>query len=329
MIQHWLHQIDKQVLLQNAPEGSIGHRLLDLKADSLIEDYPIAFVHKNMPMNFHHRVALGELSDHFDSSFIDLGYLRNGSDQSVSNLFKDLGKSHIIIFTGGNSDTSNMIINTLRSKTSKQKHVLVTDKVQETDAEQTNYIGVQRHLNTKDQLNELHDATTLSLGQVKSNITKVEPLIRSAHHLTINLHALDHTCLLNNAKNLTGLSIYEICQILKYAGAAPHLKSVHFQTNECKATEIGKLLALLSWYYLEGFEQATSEDVFDDNNKKVVVYLESLDTEITFVQGNRSGKWWLKNPGENENSAFIPCTYEDYQTVCQNQVPDKFLVYFD
>ncbi len=329
MIHHWLHTIERDVLNNtNVLEGQIGHRLFSIPDKPYIEDYPIAFIFKNMPMNFHFRKAFDQLQDHFSIKFIDLGHLRNNDIQSITNLLKDLGQSHRIMFIGGDLEVSNEIINTFRSKTATQRHCLISDVVSANDAEQTSFLGLQRHLNNTSSLSMLDDTKALSLGQIKSNPEKVEPMIRNAQHVSLNLDSLDHTCLRNTAKNLTGLSIYNICQMFKYVGAA-QTKTIHIQTNDMKAPDVAELCALLSWYFLEGAETAMQEDVHDKSNKSYVVYIDSLDTDITFIQGKKTGKWWLKNPGNNDSGEYIPCSYEDYETVCQNDIPNKFLAYFD
>lgn len=330
MIHHWLHTIERNVLNStNVSEGQIGHRLFSIPDKPYIEDYPIAFIFKNMPLNFHFRQSFDQLQDHFNTKFIDLGHLRNNDINSVTNLLKDISKSHRIIFIGGDMEVSNAILNTFRSNTSTQRHCYISDLVATNDAERNTYLGLQRHLNNKESLSKLDDTKALSLGQIKSSPEKVEPMIRNAHHISLNLNALDHTCLRNTAKNLTGLSIFEICQMFKSIGSVQSIQTIHLQTNEMKAPDVADLCALLCWYFLEGAEHAMLEDVHDQTNKSYIVYIESLDTDITFIQGNKTGKWWLKNPGTIESGEYIPCSYEDYQTVCQNDIPNKFLAYFE
>ncbi len=329
MIHHWLHTIERTVLNNtNVSDKQIGHRMASIPDKPYIEDYPIAFIFQNMPLNFHFRKAFDQLNDHFSTKFIDLGHLRNKDIKSITNLLKDLSQSHRIVFVGGDINVSNAIINTFRSKTTTQRHCLISDVVTDNDAEQNTYLGLQRHLNALPTLKNLDDTMALSLGQIKANPAKVEPMLRNAQHLSLNLNALDHTCLPQAAKNLTGLSIYEICQIFKYVGSTS-TKTIHIQTNEFKAPEIAELCSLLTWYFLEGAETAMQEDVYDKSNKEYVVYIDSLDADLTFIQGKKTGKWWFKNPGQNESGEYIPCSFEDYETVCQNDIPNKFLAYFD
>ena len=41
----------------------------------------------------------------------------------------------------------------------------------------------------------------------------------------------------------------------------------------------------------------------------------------TFLQSKRTGRWWMQLP----NKKFIPCSYKDYVTASQNEIPERWL----
>jgi hypothetical protein len=51
-----------------------------------------------------------------------------------------------------------------------------------------------------------------------------------------------------------------------------------------------------------------------------------------FWKSNLTGRWWMELPYKNtkytREQHLVPCTYNDYQMACNDELPDKFMKYY-
>jgi len=175
------------------------------------------------------------------------------------------------------------------------------------------------------------------LGLVRSNISQTEPLIRDSDIVSIDISSIkqsDAPGHYNSSPN--GLYSEEICQIARYAGISDRLSSFGiydynptFDINK----QTAKLAAQIIWFFIEGFLHRKNEYPTQsiDYCKKFIVNIDSISEELVFYKSPKTERWWVEIPMPNTKSEepfIISCSYEDYRKACGQEIPEKWLRYF-
>lgn len=174
------------------------------------------------------------------------------------------------------------------------------------------------------------------LGVVKENIKELEPLVRDSDMLTFDVSAIQaHYCPGATDSKVYGLTGEEACQICWYAGLNDKLSSIGIYGYDVnRDTEDRKtafVLATMIWYFIEGFYSRRGDKNF--RSVDYLVYEVSLGGEpstIKFYKSKISEKWWMEVPHPEEPAGFmrsrmIPCSYSDYETALQGEVPVRWI----
>ncbi len=174
------------------------------------------------------------------------------------------------------------------------------------------------------------------LGQVKADMKEVEPVIRNADMLTIDIGSVRAADAPGNS-NATpnGFNGEDICAITRYAGLSDKLSSIGiYEYNPLKDGDgqTAFLIAEMIWYILEGFCNRKGDGASKDN-AEVLKYIVATSTdaeEITFYKNLKSDRWWMDVPyPESKLSKYrrhqlVPCSYSDYQEACNDGIPEKW-----
>ncbi len=187
---------------------------------------------------------------------------------------------------------------------------------------------------TPDRLKDFIDKSgyeSLRLGFVRSNLSFVEPQIRDA-----NLISLDMGCVRqSDAPGVTlpspnGFFGHEICQLARYAGTASDIKvfgifelSPENDTNNHTA----HLAAQTIWYFLDGVSIQVRESPQNGSSTKFIVNMDSAGQDITFYKSLKTERWWMEIPAINPVTGLnylVACNYEDYQMASTNEIPDRW-----
>jgi arginase family enzyme len=193
-------------------------------------------------------------------------------------------------------------------------------------------LGHQLHLTdyvNTDLISKLyHDA--LRLGEIRSNITQVEPILRDSDIVSFDISAVrqsDAPGFFNPSPS--GFSSEEACQLAKYSGLSDRANVFGlFETNPKYDTrdQTSDLAAQVIWYFLDGFSCRKPEFPESENKnfKTFIVGHSDLDYEITFYKSLVSERWWMEipNPNKDNNTTLVSCSYSDYQNACEQEVPD-------
>lgn len=174
------------------------------------------------------------------------------------------------------------------------------------------------------------------VGQVRQDMEEVEPIVRNADMLSFDISAIRQSDAPGN-RNASPNGFYgeEACQIVRYAGLSEKLSSVGFyEVNPTadKDNQTTHLTAQMIWYFIEGFSNRKSDNPVINKSDflKYRVALKDDQYEIVFHKSIKSGRWWMEVPylpkkgSRYERQHLVPCSYKDYQTACNVEMPDRW-----
>ncbi len=196
-------------------------------------------------------------------------------------------------------------------------------------------IGYQTYFNSQDEI-ELLDSLffeTYRLGEVVNAIQVVEPLMRDADIVSIDLSSIKNAeAPANNNGTPNGFTGAEICAISRYAGISDKVTSFGIYEYNSKfdtKNQTAQLISQMIWYFIEGVNYRAKDYPFGlkDNYQKFIVPID--DQVLNFHKSNKSGRWWMEiNLNENnkfKRHALIPCTYQDYVSATNQEIPDRWI----
>jgi arginase family enzyme len=176
---------------------------------------------------------------------------------------------------------------------------------------------------------------TFRLGQVRSDISEIEPVIRAADLITTDLSAIRQADGPASTKpSPNGFSGEEMCQAMMYAGLSDRVSSLGIFEYDEKADNAGQsahLMAQMVWYFAEGVslrkDDLPGED--EENFTRYRVTIPEQDEELVFMKNRQTGRWWIELPVDGKNARFsrhhyLPCSIRDYEQACRNEVPERW-----
>jgi formiminoglutamase len=174
------------------------------------------------------------------------------------------------------------------------------------------------------------------IGQMRTNLQDIEPVIRQADMLSFDVTAIRSADAPGNIHAQPfGLTGEEACQICWYAGLNEKLSSIGFyeynpllDDASCKTASV---IATMVWYFIEGYYHRKSEQNFRSNDfLKYVVAMPAHPETIIFYKSKRTEKWWMEIPYPEgleryARNSIVPCSYTDYQTATRGEVPERYI----
>ena len=196
-------------------------------------------------------------------------------------------------------------------------------------------IGYQTYFNAQEEIDLMDNLyfESYRLGQVSNDITSVEPALRDANIVSIDLSSVKGAEVsLNQKYSPNGLDGKEICAIARYAGISNKVTSLGiYEYKPSKDDEItSMLISQIIWYFIEGVNFRVKDDEFSDENsfQKFITLVESQ--ELIFYKSNLTGRWWIEIPFLSEvnnklkRHTLLPCMHQDYLDACNNIIPERW-----
>ena len=314
----------------------------------------------NVRKHLYRLTSLNGSSKIIDLGNLKIGATTQDTYFALSSILEDLIKNNILpIIIGGSQDLT--YANFLAYKNLEQTVNIVTVDskfdlgVPDEDLNSQNFltkiilhqpnylfnysnIGYQSYFIDKDE-NELMNKLffdTYRLGQVQKNIEEVEPIVRNADILSFDISAIRQSEAPGN-KNASPNGFYgeQACQITRYAGLSDKLTSIGFyelNPEEDNNGQTAHSVAQMIWYFIDGVNYRKKDFPVGTrkNYLKYMVNIQDGKNEVVFYKSDKSERWWMDVPYPShkkikyERHLLIPCSYDDYQTACNNEVPDRW-----
>lgn len=174
------------------------------------------------------------------------------------------------------------------------------------------------------------------IGQMRTNLGEMEPVIRNADMLSFDISAIRSADAPGNRyAQPFGLTGEEACQICWYAGLTEKLSSIGFYEYNPEQDDAHKktasVIATMVWYFIEGYYHRKNEQNFKGNDFLKYVVSMPVDPEVlTFYKSKMSEKWWMEVPYPSglerySRNSIVPCSYNDYQTAQRGEVPERYI----
>jgi len=174
------------------------------------------------------------------------------------------------------------------------------------------------------------------LGQVQKNIEDVEPIVRNADIISIDVSAIRQSESPGNSNaSPNGFYGEQACQISRYAGLSDKLTSIGFYEVNPEFDNNGQtahLVAQMIWYFIDGVNNRKKD--FPVGSRKTYtkyrVNIQNGENELIFYKSDKSERWWMDVPYPShqkikyERHLLVPCSYKDYQTACDDEMPDRW-----
>lgn len=195
-------------------------------------------------------------------------------------------------------------------------------------------IGYQTYHNSQEEIDLMENLyfEAYRLGEVSSNITSVEPLMRDADIVSIDMKSIKASELSSRQKfSPNGFDGKQICAICRYAGISNKVSSFgifeYKSSNEDEITEM--LISQMMWYFIEGVSCRIIDAEFsneDEYNKFTVIVDEY---ELIFYNNKITSRWWIEILGNGSNTklkqtTLLPCTLDDYEKAKNGDIPDRW-----
>ncbi len=179
---------------------------------------------------------------------------------------------------------------------------------------------------------------TYRLGNVRANMQDVEPMVRNADMISIDISAIRQTDAPGNMNTTpNGFLGEEMCMITRYAGLSDKLSSIGFYEYNPDMDFNGQtahLIAQMIWYFVDGFYSRMNDYPIDKKSldyKKFMVKLSNQQDELVFYKSNKSDRWWMEVDctatvkAKYERHYLVPCSYHDYEKALSDDVPERWL----
>ena len=195
-------------------------------------------------------------------------------------------------------------------------------------------IGCQVYFNSQEEVDLMEQLffETYRLGDVVADLSVVEPVLRDADMVCIDLGAIKASNLSYYHNSANGFDGREICALARYTGISDRVSSFgvygffNFQEHDAASMLVGQVL----WYFIEGVNRRSHERVVR-NQPGVLHYSVPIDGEIlSFYKSSRTERWWIEIPfisgidNKLKRHTLLPCDYRDYENACNQIMPERW-----
>lgn len=197
-------------------------------------------------------------------------------------------------------------------------------------------LGYQTYFNSQEEISLLDKLyfESYRLGELTADMSKVEPVMRDADLVSIDVNAVENLQICNDAalSSPNGFTNREICALARYAGISDKVSSFGFY--QLQNLELSKnnsmLLSQILWYFIEGVNFRKNENNISSKKEFLQYKVPIQDEVLIFYKSERSGRWWIEIPYSStfnnklKKNTLLPCTYQDYLEACNQNIPERW-----
>lgn len=172
---------------------------------------------------------------------------------------------------------------------------------------------------------------SLRIGSIRENVGITEPYLRDSELVLADLSSVKQSdAPAASGPSPNGFYGHEFCQLSRYAGASNKMKAILFSELIPEKDINGMtshLVAQAIWYFVDGLAIRKPENPQEKGSKKFIVSTSAADQNLVFYKSNLTDRWWMEIPVINPDTSknyLMPCSYEDYQRACTNDIPDRW-----
>ena len=336
MLAHWLKPADS---IEEKEDGCIANLISVTPAELSKTSSCIYLISDNSVFANSAKTAFYRLQNHFNDLIInDLGSLKNDNPEFVISLLRELipMNGRIIVLSNENSyldsafraleyATKNITLALINSNLDILKENRTARSLSSENLLNLSAVGYQRHFCPQDLLSYIHESFVhhVSYGQARSNIQRVEPILRNVNACTL---ALD---VIKSPKMPNGFDALEICQIAKYAGMSSSMKILNIaNTIGADIDSVTPLVGQILWYFTEGHSLREQSPKGKDVSyfQEHLVQTDYSNYSFTFWKSTKTNRWWFEIPStDGERGNIYPCNKEDYELACRNEISEYLL----
>ena len=170
----------------------------------------------------------------------------------------------------------------------------------------------------------------MRLGMVLDDVTDVEPVLRDADIVGIDMKCLSWHAIGDIVNgNPNGIDARTICALARYAGISDRVSLLGlFELPDTPVFD--KLLPQIVWYFIEGMNCRFNEYPLRIGDGFLKFNVPMSNMTLTFFKSNNSGRWWMELADEDtlnnklKSSTLLPCTAQDYEDACKDRMPQRW-----
>ncbi|NER11671.1 Arginase family enzyme [Muriicola jejuensis] len=193
-------------------------------------------------------------------------------------------------------------------------------------------IGYQSYFNAQEEIDLMERLffDAYRLGEITSDITLAEPVLRNAHSVSLDMRAVKASemgCPSHFSPN--GFDGREICAISRYAGISENVAV--FGIYEIENTpQSYQLVSQIIWYFMEGFNFRITERPSASNKDFTKFIVPTQTEELIFYKSLLTHRWWVEVPPftsshtKSNPPSLLPCTEQDYLDACDQIIPERW-----
>lgn len=203
-------------------------------------------------------------------------------------------------------------------------------------------VGYQSYLNSPESLTMMKELyfDTYRVGALRKDILEVEPIVRNAEMVSIDISAVRRPDAPGNP-NASAHGFYgeEICHIAYLTGISEKMSSFgiyEFNPAYDNNNQTAQLISHAIWYFVEGYLGRCGDMLFQnkENYTKFSVTVNDAPENLVFYCSKKTGRWWILvpviHPTKNINQKyFLPCSEKDYKLACKDIIPERWWLTFN
>jgi len=193
-------------------------------------------------------------------------------------------------------------------------------------------IGYQSYFNAQEEIDLMERLffDAYRLGELGSDISLAEPVLRNAHMISLDARAVRASEIgLSDNFSPNGFTGREICAIARYAGISDKVRIFGMYEME-NTVQSSQLMAQIIWYFIEGFNFRIAESPFENTEDFTKYNVPNETEQLVFYKSHLTNRWWVEVPSilsthtKKNSPALLPCTKKDYLEACDQNIPERW-----